>query len=545
MAVLAAKISIGTLLTWLSVVSLTKALSDSSIGHSYYSHDLIYGTDGEVSSDGTDYGNVSPEIDYGSSVNQTDFENYEMDNCNPNPCTNLGTCELTESGYKCHCLQLYNGTNCEIENNPCKNNSCNHGDCLITILPPYYTCKCKHPYQPPTCTNSSAVCDPNPCLNGGTCLETNRSTMFKCACAESFRGERCEIGIDDCYTGNGATYQGHVSQTRTGQTCLHWNSHLLLSPNMILQMQDHDTQGVEEHNYCRNLDDDNQPWCFYQNATGNPHSDFCAVTCCSNSSGEQLSDEESECEAVSIQDNGRSEHGQLLGIFYGAKTIAEDHPWQASIQLRRRHICGGSLIHPCWVLTAAHCAHGFTELQLKVALGRTNVRRREGVTFDIERIIIHESYKETSDALYDDIALLKLKGSCVKENNRVRTISLAKDHIPPGTYCKITGWGKNEFGQFKSQLLEATVQLLNRNRCTQPNVYGDLLGDNMMCAGNLEGDSADACQGDSGGPLSCVRNGKPHLYGIISWGRDCGKKNKPGVYVTVTKFLKWIRKNTQ
>ncbi|XP_078079407.1 factor VII-activating protease-like isoform X2 [Mustelus asterias] len=473
---------------------------------------------------------------------ETANNNYEMDNCNPNPCTNRGTCNLTESGYNCHCPILYNGTDCEIENNPCKNNPCSHGDCLITIVPPYYKCKCRHPYQPPTCTNATAACDPNPCLNGGTCVPTNGSTLFTCTCPELFRGERCEIGKDDCYTGNGATYQGHVSQTKTGQRCLYWNSHLLLSPRMILQMQRHDTHGIKEHNYCRNYGNDEQPWCFIQDATGRPKFDFCAVACCSQISEDQVSDKESECEDAVIQVNARNNDPPLLRIHQGEKTMIEENPWQASIQMRRRHLCGGSLIHPCWILTAAHCvSDGITESMLKVALGRTYIRRKEGVTFEVERIIVHKSYKVVNDTLYNDIALLKLKDHCAQQSDHIQTISLAENDFRPGTLCKITGWGKNEFGRFENQLKGAKVKLLNKNLCRKPEVYGNLLDDTMVCAGYLEKDSADACQGDSGGPLSCMKNGKHYLYGVISWGHGCGKKNKPGIYVNVTKFLDWIR----
>lgn len=47
-------------------------------------------------------------------------------------------------------------------------------------------------------------------------------------------------------------------------------------------------------------------------------------------------------------------------------------------------------------------------------------------------------------------------------------------------------------------------------------------------------------QGDSGGPLACARNDVSVLYGIISWGDDCGRSKKPGVYTKVVNYIDWI-----
>ena len=43
------------------------------------------------------------------------------------------------------------------------------------------------------------------------------------------------------------------------------------------------------------------------------------------------------------------------------------------------------------------------------------------------------------------------------------------------------------------------------------------------------------------GPLTCVSNGRHVLYGITSWGKGCGRRNQPGMYTKITKFLRWIQ----
>ncbi|XP_078268967.1 factor VII-activating protease-like isoform X1 [Rhinoraja longicauda] len=92
-------------------------------------------------------------------------------------------------------------------------------------------------------------CHPNPCWNSGTCALTENG--YRCHCPILYNGSLCEIGIDDCCKeDNESTYQGHASHARHGKRCLYWNSHIILSPQMILQMQNNGSE-FEEHNYCR------------------------------------------------------------------------------------------------------------------------------------------------------------------------------------------------------------------------------------------------------------------------------------------------------
>uniref|UniRef100_A0A452H597 Peptidase S1 domain-containing protein n=1 Tax=Gopherus agassizii TaxID=38772 RepID=A0A452H597_9SAUR len=77
--------------------------------------------------------------------------------------------------------------------------------------------------------------------------------------------------------------------------------------------------------------------------------------------------------------------------------------------------------------------------------------------------------------------------------------------------------------------------------------YGGKFTNRMICAGNLSEDKrVDSCQGDSGGPLMCQRStGHWVILGIISWGYGCGRKDSPGVYTKVSKFVPWIKKVTK
>lgn len=98
---------------------------------------------------------------------------------------------------------------------------------------------------------------------------------------------------------------------------------------------------------------------------------------------------------------------------------------------------------------------------------------------------------------------------------------------------------------YSRTLLQGVVPLLPREDCEAR--YGRKFTNRMICAGNLSEDKrVDSCQGDSGGPLMCQRsNGRWIILGITSWGYGCGRKNSPGVYTKVSKFVPWIKKVTK
>lgn len=162
---------------------------------------------------------------------------------------------------------------------------------------------------------------------------------------------------------------------------------------------------------------------------------------------------------------------------------------------------------------------------------------------------MHHRYRLGDDDVpYNDIALLKLKpidGQCAIETKYVKTACLPDFEFPVGTDCFISGWGETETGDMSLQLLDTSVKLISQKQCNAPRVYDQRLDESMFCAGNLRRGRTDSCQGDSGGPLTCVENGLYYVYGIVSWGDQCGLKNKPGVYTQVTSFLRWIKYKIQ
>lgn len=183
-----------------------------------------------------------------------------------------------------------------------------------------------------------------------------------------------------------------------------------------------------------------------------------------------------------------------------------------------------------------------------MVLGDQDLKKTESheQTFRVEKIVKYSHYHERDDIPYNDIALLKLKpvdGHCALESKYVRTVCLPDGPFPSGTECHISGWGVTETGEGSRQLLDAKVKLIANTLCNSRRLYNHTIDETMICAGNLQRPGQDTCQGDSGGPLTCEKDGTYYVYGIVSWGEECGKK--PGVYTQVTKFLDWIKATIQ
>ncbi|XP_048864402.1 urokinase-type plasminogen activator-like [Brienomyrus brachyistius] len=249
------------------------------------------------------------------------------------------------------------------------------------------------------------------------------------------------------------------------------------------------------------------------------------------------------------------QHQNMQFKIVGGSIIAvESHPWIASIFLKGRFHCGGTLISSCWVLTAAHCfvdddhkkIEDMTIFLGKNAINKSDARREQ--RFKVQKLITHEAYNDEVQPYYNnDIALLMIKGSrCAKMTGSVQTACLPppSQMLPPGSSCQVVGYGRDDTSQYSQYLKEGTVQLVAQEDCTSNTYYGTKVTDNMFCASSHDW-TTDACKGDSGGPLICKVGNHMFLFGIVSWGEECAKRNRPGVYTKVTNYNKWIQEKTR
>lgn len=238
----------------------------------------------------------------------------------------------------------------------------------------------------------------------------------------------------------------------------------------------------------------------------------------------------------------RNTHSRRKRVVGGKPADVGDYPWQVAIKDGERITCGGIYIGGCWVLTAAHCVRPSRapHYQIWTALldwlnpnAELRVRR-------VSRVIVHENY---NGATYqNDIALIEMKKlqgkkECELLNSVPACVPWSPYLFQPNEKCIISGWGREKDNQKVYSLRWGKVNLIGNCSQFYPDRYYEK---EMQCAGTDDG-SIDACKGDSGGPLVCMDvNNVTYVWGIVSWGENCGKPEFPGVYTRVANYFDWI-----
>nr|XP_015803106.2 granzyme A isoform X1 [Nothobranchius furzeri] len=236
--------------------------------------------------------------------------------------------------------------------------------------------------------------------------------------------------------------------------------------------------------------------------------------------------------------------GHSSEIINGKEVQQHSLPFMALLE-NDKPMCGGVLIDPKWVLTAAHCRDIKTVLlgvhSIKDKAKEKNFRQVRKV----KKSIPHPCFDK--DERVNDLRLLKLD-KAVKLTKWVSALKLNYNVKEPtaGSRCLVAGWGKtnNRVDKMSDVLMSVNVTVIDRVKCNSPDYYNfnPVITKSMICAGSDGKNVADSCQGDSGGPIIC--NG--FLVGVTSFGDKCGVIKKPGVYTYLTaNLLNWIKKTTK
>ncbi|NXV80361.1 MCPT3 protease, partial [Atlantisia rogersi] len=222
--------------------------------------------------------------------------------------------------------------------------------------------------------------------------------------------------------------------------------------------------------------------------------------------------------------------GRIIG---GWEAKPHSRPYMAYLIIKnatRTYSCGGFLIRPDAVLSAAHCVTG---KGVTVTLGAHNVDKYEPSQqkFRVRHWVIHQKYSDKM--LANDIVLLKLEPRA-KLTKSVRCIDLPnQERLQPGTICKVAGWGQTSLkGHETSVMMEVDLKVQREKVCED--IFSSYLKQSMICTGD-EKLRKSSSLGDSGGPFICNRK----AHGIVSYGRE--NSIFPIVYTRVAYFEQWIR----
>lgn len=229
-------------------------------------------------------------------------------------------------------------------------------------------------------------------------------------------------------------------------------------------------------------------------------------------------------------------------IINGQQSAKGEFPYYVLLGVGGNAGCGGSLIAPQVVLTAAHCEPASNNLGKLVTVGaydRYSLNNSPAQNAEKIRVSKVREHPQYSDVDYD-FALLLLDTAYIMDSEKYLVVNDNPNYPAAGANLDVLGLGvtKADGDNVATKLRDVQVPAMTNNECRKS--YGNQVKNNMLCAGFDEG-GKDSCQGDSGGPLVQIEGNKHTQVGVVSWGAGCAEANSPGVYARVSSEIAWMK----
>uniref|UniRef100_A0A8C6WQ96 Coagulation factor IX n=1 Tax=Neogobius melanostomus TaxID=47308 RepID=A0A8C6WQ96_9GOBI len=401
-------------------------------------------------------------------------------------------------------------------------------------------------------------CDPPPCQNGGQCQDSVGS--YICWCKPSFSGKNCEIVVaQQCSVDNGGC--SHFCEMKKQRVvCLCAPGYELGSDHRSCLSTEpfscglvHTSSGSRSiltprtSNSATRNNASNQDGIFDFNLT--MFYDYYDTD--TNDSNQSHVEEGSAVDGNSTvwssptMPNMTGEKNTDHRIVGGDEATPGQIPWQVTGQLTRHSMR----------FSGSESDDEMTGGGLNVDKGKTLVSHRE---HDVLRVdgqerdhnvsekIINPNYNYRQSPYNHDIALLRLEVPVVL-SDRARPICLGtkpflENLLRDAPTSLVSGWGRIRFqGPEATKLQKLEVPYVERTACKESSRAR--ITRYMFCAGYANV-GKDSCQGDSGGPHATQYKGTWFLTGIVSWGEECARDGKYGVYTRMSQYYPWIAHKT-